>query len=76
MRTIEEDFEIHESEMAKADKLRDQLENALGNSRDVLGIYSNYLDRKRIRAEVDGWPSPEAHSQFNIRKFIREMAEQ
>jgi hypothetical protein len=34
--------------------------------------YRQYLDRKIIRAEVDGWPSPEAHSQFNIRKFIQE----
>jgi hypothetical protein len=73
MMTIEEDFEIHENEMAKADRLQAQLEKALGNGRDVLSLYRQYLDRKGIRAELDGWPSPEAHSQFNIRKFLQEQ---
>jgi hypothetical protein len=61
--------------MAKAERLLRQFRDALGvaplNS-DWLAEYRKYLDGKLIRAEVDGWPSPEAFSQFNARKFIRE----
>lgn len=62
------------SEMDKANQLIDYLNRHLGyepRTGEWLSQYRKYLDGKLIRAEVDGWPSPEAHSFFNVRKFIQ-----
>lgn len=55
-------------------KLQKQFQDAFGDTKtDWLSEYRKHLDAKAIHAETeDGWPSLEAFSQFNVRKFIQE----
>lgn len=73
---IDETFDVPEEDMlAKSDRLYKQLREALGPSglrSDWLCEYRKYLESHAIRAELHGWPSPEAFSQINIRNFIRQ----
>ena len=69
-------FDIGEEDMMdKCNKLLKQFNDALGERYTVgdwLGAYRTWLDKHIIRADVGGWPSPEAFSQINVRHFIKE----
>jgi hypothetical protein len=62
-----------EQRLCLADDLRRALHATLRLSfrqADLLRDYRKWLDEQDIRADVDGWPSPEAYYAVNIERFV------
>jgi hypothetical protein len=55
----------------RTDALRVRLEECTIKTipRDMLSKYRQWLDKNKINAEVDGWPSSEAFDEANIERF-------